>query len=70
MRNLILFTVLASTAMPKTVVLKIYPPDIRFHAGSEGQNVLVVATDDEGNGKFEGGEPVGAETVVENIRED
>ena len=48
MRHWLLFTLLAATAAAKTVELKIYPPEVRFHAGSEGQKVLVVATDDEG----------------------
>ena len=48
MRHLMFFTLLAAVAAAKTVELKIYPPEVRFHAGSEGQHVLVVATDDEG----------------------
>src|SRR5262245_32617434 len=48
MRHLILFTLVAAMAPAKTVELKIYPPEVRFHANSEGQKVLVVATDDEG----------------------
>ncbi|HYI92175.1 MAG TPA: DUF1549 and DUF1553 domain-containing protein [Bryobacteraceae bacterium] len=43
-----LFILLAASASAKTIELKIYPPEVRFHAGSEGQKVLVVATDEEG----------------------
>ena len=32
----------------KTVSLSIYPPEVRLHAGGEGQKVLLTATDDEG----------------------
>lgn len=32
----------------KTVSLVLYPPEVRFHAGSDGQSVLLIATDDEG----------------------
>src|SRR5688572_23710969 len=48
MRHLVLVSLLAAIAAAKTVELKVYPPEIRFHAGSEGQTVLVVATDDDG----------------------
>src|SRR6185436_8912447 len=48
MRHWFFFTLLAAAAAAKTVDLKIYPPEVRFHAGSEGQKMLVVATDDEG----------------------
>ncbi len=37
MRHWFLFTLLAAAAAAKTVELKIYPPEVRFHAGSEGQ---------------------------------
>ena len=48
MRHWFLLTLLTAAASAKTVELKIYPPQVRFHTGSEGQKVLVVATDDEG----------------------
>jgi hypothetical protein len=32
----------------KTISLSIYPPEVRLHAGGEGQKVLLTATDDEG----------------------
>ena len=47
MRHLVLVGLLAVGAEAKTVALKIYPPEVRFHAG-EGQKILVVATDEEG----------------------
>lgn len=43
-----LFLVLPAAAVGKTVALKLYPPEIRLHAGSDGQSVLLIATDEEG----------------------
>ena len=48
MRILLPFILCAAGLEARTVELKIYPPEIRFHAGSDGQKILVVATDDEG----------------------
>lgn len=47
MRYILLLT-LAAALSAKTVSLAVYPPEVRLHAGSEGQKLLVVATDDEG----------------------
>ncbi|MFN7934043.1 MAG: DUF1549 and DUF1553 domain-containing protein [Bryobacteraceae bacterium] len=48
MSILFLLALFASGVSAKTVELKIYPPEVRFHAGSAGQKILVVATDEEG----------------------
>ena len=32
----------------RTADLKIYPPEVRVHIGSEGQTILLIATDDDG----------------------
>src|SRR4051794_19292029 len=32
----------------RTADLKIYPPEVRVHIGSEGQTLLLIATDDDG----------------------
>ncbi|MCC6383351.1 MAG: DUF1549 domain-containing protein, partial [Dehalococcoidia bacterium] len=48
MRILLSFVLWSAALEAKTVELKIYPPEVRFHAASDGQAILVVATDDEG----------------------
>ncbi|MBL8210882.1 MAG: DUF1553 domain-containing protein [Bryobacterales bacterium] len=47
MRYLAVISLLTFSASAKTVDLKIYPPEVRLHAG-EGQKILVIATDEEG----------------------
>ncbi|MBL8220740.1 MAG: DUF1553 domain-containing protein [Bryobacterales bacterium] len=48
MRILLSFVLWSAALEAKTVELKIYPPEVRFHAASDGQTILVVATDEEG----------------------
>lgn len=44
---LLLFS-LALEAAAKTVDIHLYPPEVRVHAGGEGQTLLLIATDEEG----------------------
>lgn len=38
----------AVPVVARTAKLQIYPPEVRLHAGGEGQSILVIATDEEG----------------------
>ena len=35
-------------AAAKTLDIHLYPPEVRVHAGGEGQTLLLIATDEEG----------------------
>jgi hypothetical protein len=48
----LLFLAMGTTAVSaKTVSLTLYPPEVRMHAGGEGQAVLLIATDEAGVGR-------------------
>src|SRR5437660_5487064 len=49
--HLLPLVLLPVTLSAGTVVIKLYPPEIRLHAQGEGQTILLIAIDDEGVGR-------------------